>query len=359
MALFALISLAPLALFAAGIWQGGGRLGGGWLLAGLIYMSLLAASLDQIGALFTGDRADGAGFPAASPLLAAIALGHLGLLPLATHAIAGDSGLSGPERGVLFAGTGLWFGQVANPAAHELIHRGQRGLFGLGVLIYATLLFGHHASAHRLVHHRHAASPLDPSSARAGEGYYAFAARAWLGSFREGWRAETELRARRGPPRNPLRRPHPYLVYAAIAVASLCTGWLIAGFVGVLVWAGLALHAQSQLLLSDYVQHYGLTRGPRADGTLEPVDARHSWNAGHWFTSGLMLNAARHSDHHAHPARPFAALRLPASAAAPRLPWSLPVACLIALAPSVWQRAMKPHLARWQHAPDAAAETLD
>ena len=347
MALLALISLAPLVLLVAGLW-----LGGLWVLAGLIYMSLFAATLDQIGPLFDGNAVEGAEFPAADPLLIAIALGHLALLPLATYAIAGNSGLSGLERGLVFAGTGLWFGQVANPAAHELIHRGQRGLFGLGVLIYATLLFGHHASAHRLVHHRHAASAQDPSSARVGEGYYAFAARAWLGSFRKGFHAENELRAR-----GSRRSLHPYLAYTAIAVLSLGAGWLIAGGAGVMAWAGLAVHAQSQLLLSDYVQHYGLSRAQRADGKLEPLDARHSWNAAPWFSGGMMLNAPRHSDHHVHPARPYAALRLPLAADAPRLPWSLPVACVIALVPPLWRRAMKPELAHWQTAPKSPTIT--
>jgi alkane 1-monooxygenase len=61
-----------------------------------------------------------------------------------------------------------------------------------------------------------------------------------------------------------------------------------------------------------------------------------------------MLNAPRHSDHHAHPARPYPALRLPAPEAAPRLPWSLPLACMIALAPPLWRRAIAPRLAAWR-----------
>lgn len=343
MALFALIALTPLALFAAGLWANSI-----WLLAALLYLTLIAATLDQVGALFKDKADDATEFPATDPLLIAIAVGHLALLPLAIHAIAGESGLSASARAMVFAGTGLWFGQVANPAAHELIHRGRRGLFGLGVLIYSTLLFGHHASAHRLVHHRHAASALDPSSARAGEGFYAFALRAWIGSFREGFRAENIRRAR-----NTRHGLHPYWVYSAIAGASLAIAFWSAGAVGVLVFAGLALHAQSQLLLADYVQHYGLTRARLSDGKLEPVGARHSWNAAHWFTSGLMLNAPRHSDHHAHPARPYAALHLPLAQEAPRLPWSLPVACTIALAPPLWRRAMKRHLAGWQCLPQS------
>jgi len=101
------------------------------------------------------------------------------------------------------------------------------------------------------------------------------------------------------------------------------------------------------LMLSDYVQHYGLTRARRADGRLEPVAARHSWNAPHWFSSGMMLNAPRHSDHHAHPARPYPALRLPPAEAAPHLPWPLPVACTLALIPPLYKRLIRKPLSRW------------
>ena len=88
------------------------------------------------------------------------------------------------------------------------------------------------------------------------------------------------------------------------------------------------------------------------DGRLEPVGPRHSWNGGQWLSGHMMLNAPRHSDHHAHPARPYPALRLPGVEEAPRLPLPLPLACMVALVPPLWRRMMRPHLARWRQ-PDA------
>lgn len=343
LAAFAAAALAPLALLALGA-----GLGGLWAFAGLLYMTALAACLDQIRAPLMSDAPEGAEFPAADALLVALALGHLVALPLMTQAIAGPSGLAAHERAALFLGAGLWLGQVSNPVAHELIHRGQRRLFGLGVLVYGTLLFGHHASAHRLVHHALAASAGDPNTARAGEGFYRFFLRAWAGSFARGLQAETARRGRSA------RGLHPYLVYALLALGSLAAATMIAGLPGLAVWAGQALHAQVQLLLSDYVQHYGLSRARRPDGGLEPMGERHSWNAPFWFSAALMLNAPRHSDHHAHPARPYPALRLPTPAEAPTLPWPLPVACTLALAPPLWRRAIRPHLAHWRGVQGAA-----
>ena len=110
----------------------------------------------------------------------------------------------------------------------------------------------------------------------------------------------------------------------------------------------LSLHAQSQLLLSDYVQHYGLLRARLPDGRLEPVGDRHSWNAPHWFSGALMPNAPRHPDHHAHPSRPYPALRLPDPGTAPHLPYALPVCGMAALVPPLWRRMMDPHLQRWR-----------
>jgi|GEM_PF-3952415 len=166
-----------------------------WGLAAAAYLTLFTFALDTLIAA-SGNAPEGAEVPAADALLVTLALAQLAVLPLGVAVVAGATGLSWLERGLAFAGFGLFFGQVSNSCAHELIHRSGRGLRRLGVAVYVSLLFGHHASAHPLVHHRHVATPADPNSARAGEGFYRFAPRAWAGSFREGWRAESARQAR-------------------------------------------------------------------------------------------------------------------------------------------------------------------
>lgn len=331
LAAFAVAALLPLPLVALGVAQGGA-----WAWAAFLYMGVLTLLLDQLVPLTPGS-AEGEDFPAADTLLVAVGLSALGILCLATWAIAGESRLDGGEKVLLFLAAGFWLGQVAHPAAHELIHHRRRAFFRLGAAVYVALLFGQHASAHRLVHHRAVATRDDPNTAREGEGFYRFALRAWTGSFREGARAETSLRAGRGG-------LHPYALYLAGSATALGLATVIAGLPGLLAWTGLALHAQSQILLSDYVQHYGLTRSRGQGGKPEPVGLAHSWNTAHWFSSALLLNAPRHSDHHVNPGRPFPALRLPEEA--PRLPWPLPLACMIALFPRLWRRMMRPHLQR-------------
>ena len=330
-AVFALAATSPLVLLLLTL-----GFGGAWPWLALVYMALAAIGLDLLLPLAAGEPDEGE-FPAADPLLVLIGLATLTALPLLTFAIAGASGLGLPARIAVFCTGCLWFGQVSHPAAHELIHR-PRPLFWLGMACYTALLFGHHTSSHRLVHHRHVASPLDPNTARLGEGLYRFLGRAWIGSLRQGYRAEKALRA--GKP-----GLTPYAAYATGTLACLALATALAGWPGLLVWLGFGLTAGSQILLSDYVQHYGLTRSTGPDGKLAPVTVAHSWTTPHWFSSAMLLNAPRHSDHHAHPARPYPSLRLPPQA--PVLPWPLPLACVIALYPPLWRRRMRPLVAHW------------
>ncbi|NHF72543.1 alkane 1-monooxygenase [Paracoccus xiamenensis] len=330
-AVFAIVALAPALLL---IW---GAANGGWAIwAGFLWMAVAAPLADTIIARGFGDAEDGARFPGANALLVVLAIIHLDLLVGALRGFANDW-LSGPERVALFLGAGMWFGQVSNSFAHELIHRGSRGLFRLGAAVYVTLLFGHHVSAHRLVHHVHVATDGDPNSARQGEGFWRFFPRAWFGSFKAGLAAERKRAASSG-------RMNPYAFWNGGAALCTVLVWVIFGPRATLDYLLLCLYAQMQLMLSDYVQHYGLRRA-RNDGRPEPVGPRHSWDAPHPFSSLAMVNAPRHSDHHAHPGREYPALRLGADSR-PMLPWSLPVMGAIAMVPPLWRRVMDRRVTR-------------
>ena len=332
MGLFALATLAPAPLIALAA-----ILGGVWAGAALLAMTFAVAALDLLVRLVPEAR-PGQEFPAADPLSVILALVHLALLPLVVWSLAGGAGLGGWARLAVGLAAGLWFGQVSNSNAHELIHRTDRRLYLLGVAVYVSLLFGHHASAHRLVHHVHVGTADDPNTARKGEGFYRFALRAWGGSWAAGRRAEA---ARREGGRG---GRHPYPLYVLGAAAALGLSFLLAGWAGILAHLALALHAQAQLLLSDYVQHYGLVRQAR-DGRAAPVGPGLSWNAPHWYSAHLMLNAPRHSDHHAHPARRYPELRLAPTGEEPMLPASLPAMAALATVPPLWRRVMNPRVA--------------
>lgn len=338
MILFTLATSVPFALVAlASLWNGAF----GWLALG--YMTVLVFVLDRLVARQAVNADPEAEFPNAPVLLIGLGVAHLALLGLATWAAGGPSGLTGVQRVVIMLSAGLVFGQISHPVAHELIHQSPRAHRLLGRLIYTSLLFGHHASAHLQVHHRHVGSDSDPNSARLGTGFYRFALRAGPASFVAGMRAENAMSRRAG---RPVWR-HPYALYLGGALA--CVGAVLAtlGASGLAAFVAICLYAQLQILLSDYVQHYGLRRRVLASGALEPVGPQHSWNAPEWFSSAVTLNAPRHSDHHVTPSRPYPALQLNREDM-PCLPRSLPVMAVLALVPPIWRRVMDRRCARWQ-----------
>ena len=329
---FALVTLLPVVLLLAGLVLGGVAAG-----AALAFISVTVWALDRFAARAAPFVQEADEFPAADGLSVVLALVHLGLLPLMVWALAGGVALSWGAGVALFLGFSLWVGQVSNSNAHELIHRKDPVLRALGVAVYASVGYGHHASAHRHVHHRFVATWDDPNTARRGEHFYAFAARAWPDEFTAGHRMETALRAR-------VRRRgvHPYVVYLAGAVLAAVLALALGGLAGLGIWLVVSAYAQVQHLLSDYVQHYGLERARLPGGRMEPVGPRHSWDAGHWASSALMLNAPRHGDHHAHPGRAYPALDLPEGGL--RLPYSLPFMAVLALIPPLWFRVMNRRL---------------
>lgn len=336
---FALASLAPVALIALA------AVFGGWLAAAaLIYMTVLTYALDAVITRDTPPLSEDETADDADLLSTVLALCHFALLGLVVHALGGGMQHSLTATACTFLAAGLFFGQVSNANAHELIHRGSLTLRTLGRWVYISLLFGHHASAHPKVHHRWVATPDDPNTAEDGESFYDFAPRAWAGSFVAGYEMEKQDLAR-----SQRRRINPYYIYVAGAFLMICAALWIGGIGGFLVYLLLCLHAQMQLLLSDYVQHYGLMRDRHPNGEYAPVGVEHSWNAPHWFSTHMMLNAPRHSDHHAHPMRPYPALTLPKAQEAPILPYSLPMMATIALIPPLWYRVMGRALRKWHN----------
>ncbi|WP_461308500.1 fatty acid desaturase, partial [Albidovulum sp.] len=327
----------------------GGLFGGVWAALALFWMAALyhlgdLAAMRPGRAMAGGAAGGAAGIGGGAEAAAAervpviVALVHFPVLAFAVWALAGGSGLGPGGWIATFIAAGLWFGQVSNAAAHELIHRPRRWPFRLGLAVYASLLFGHHASAHRLVHHRHVGTAHDPNTAEEGESFGAFLLRAWPGSFVAGYEMERNLCARAAA--RGIRRLHPYVIHLGLSAAVVAATGAAFGVDGVLALLLLAAHAQLQLMLSDYVQHYGLVRREVAPGRLEPVGPRHSWDAPHPFSGLMMLNATRHADHHRHPGRGFHELELAPETAGLRLPYPLGVMATIALVPPLWRRVM-------------------
>lgn len=338
MFLFQCATLAPVILLliasVTGSW---------WILAAVLMITVFTWAADHLMRHAAAQSGSADEFPAGDALAVTLALLLLAGLALAVRAVGGDSAMSGIERAGLLIGWGLAFGQIGHPTAHELIHRRATWKRALGRTVYTAILMGHHASSHLRVHHIHVGTNDDPASPPLGTGFWHYAPRAWTRSFMAGLRAESALRARASTP-----QPwwsHPYIGHISGALlASLCA-YLIAGAGGIAALIGIAAYAQLQILLSDYIQHYGLRRHALPDGRIEPVGPQHAWNAPQAWSSAMMLNAPRHSDHHANPARPYAALRLDTEM--PVLPRAVPVMAVAALVPPLWRRMMDKRAKAW------------
>ncbi len=320
-------TLIPLALLMLGatVW-------GGFAVAALIWLTLVAGLMDHVldppaSSVPHGRWSDG--------LSVLLALGHVALIPVVLLALIGPD-LSPGQKIALFTATASFIGQVSHPNAHELIHRTTRLQAALGAVVYITMGFGHHVSAHRMVHHRYVATPQDPNTPRMGEGFWTYLPRAWIGSFRAGLAAEIHRLAQHGAPARSLRNPYWLWVSGAFLTATLAA--LYCGPIGLAALLGFWALAGTQILMSDYIQHYGLQRLPLPSGRLEPVGPHHSWNAPQGFSSFLMMNAPSHSEHHMHPDRSYD--QLSAGQNGPTLPRSLPVMAMVATVPPLWHRMM-------------------
>lgn len=356
---FAVATFAPVPLLLLGA-----GFGGWWPWLALIWITVVIYTLDRIIARAAPDAPEDVEFPAADRLSVALAVAHFWLMLVAVAAVSGATGVSWPARIALFFGFGLFFGQVSNSNAHELIHRGDKFLFLLGKWVYISMLFGHHTSSHRLIHHRFVGTPEDPNTAVLGEDFYSFFRRAWIGSFQAGWQAEairSKARKARRTGQTDLKTRiatlNPYFSYVAGGLGCIALIAVLFGWKGIIAYLLLCLYAQMQILLADYVQHYGLTRRATGPMSYEPVTSRHSWDAREPVSSLWMLNAPRHSDHHAHPGRPYPALRLTDETVPrddrPMLPRSLPAMATLALFPTFWHRVMDRRVKRLRR--DSAA----
>lgn len=265
-----------------------------------------------------------------------LAIAHLTLIPVLLWGLLQPTAGFGGKLAMLLAAAS-WFGQISHPNGHELIHRRGSTQQRLGAAIYTTMLFGHHVSAHKLVHHAYVGTENDPATPLHGESFWAYVARAWAGGFQAGLEAENDLLARKGEKPQSLR--HPYLVWVTGGVLT-CLFVLLAFNLGsLIVFLMLCGLVHLQILISDYIQHYGLQRLILPSGRPEPIAAHHSWNAPRGFSSLLMLNAPSHSEHHMHPDRAYDTLQTE-GLQAPRLPYAMPIMAVIACIPALWFRVM-------------------
>ncbi len=256
------------------------------------------------------------------------------------------SDMSGWEKLGLFFGLGVASGTIGMVYAHELLHQRPKWERALGDLLLASVLYSHFRTEHLLVHHAWVGTPRDAVSARYNEGFHRFFWRVLTEGPASAWRAERGLQARAG--RSVFDRRNPFWRYAALQLAMLLLALVIGGWQGVLLFVWQAFAAIWQLELTNYVEHYGLTRRHLGDGKYEHVLPRHSWNSAHKASNWLLINLQRHSDHHYKPDRRFPLLQTYSQDEAPQLPFGYPGMTCLAMMPPLWRRRMNPRVRAWR-----------
>lgn len=254
--------------------------------------------------------------------------------------------LSTLEAFGLFFGVGVMSGTIGINYSHELMHQKNQVERWLADLLLASVLYSHFRSEHLLVHHRYVGTTRDPVTARYNEGFHRFFPRVLRQSLISAFAAEKAMLARRGKAWTDAANP--FWRYWLLQAVFLTVAIALGGWLGLGLFLFQAAIAVWQLELTNYVEHYGLTRKHLGEGKYEHVMPRHSWNAAHKASNWLLINLQRHSDHHYKPDRRFPLLQNYAEDEAPQLPYGYPVMTIAAMIPPLWRRIMNPRVKAWR-----------
>lgn len=252
------------------------------------------------------------------------------------------------ETAILASAVGIATGGVGIVYAHELMHQKTRLERWLGDLLMASVLYSHFRSEHLRVHHLWVGTPRDPVTARYNEGFWRYFVRVLWSCPQSAWRAERAFLARGG--KSMISLSNPFWRYGALQLGFLFVAFWVGGWAGLAFFVAQAVFAIWLLELTNYIEHYGLTRRHLGEGRYEHVQPRHSWNASHRVSNWLLINLQRHSDHHYKPDRRFPLLQTYDASEAPQLPLGYPAMVVVAAIPPLWRRVMNPRVRAWRKA---------
>ena len=251
---------------------------------------------------------------------------HLGAIALFVKVVPEDRA-AGDLTSLVghIAAMGVSCGTLAINVAHELGHRPNATYQRLAQGLLVTTLYGQFFIDHNLGHHKNVATPEDASTARYGEVLYAFWVRSIVGVWRTAWHLKPLLMA---------------VLFTAEAL-MLFGFWLLAPEALV---PFLAAAVMGVLLLEtvNYIEHYGLLRQKVSAHRYENAQPVHSWNSNHPLGRFMLFELTRHSDHHAHPHKPYPVLDH--FDEAPQMPAGYPAMMVLAALPPLWFRVMNPRL---------------
>lgn len=233
---------------------------------------------------------------------------------------------------------GFMCGIIGINVGHELGHRSNRFEQFIGELLLLSSLENHFLPYHNSGHHANVCTFSDPATARKNEPIYWFIFRSHFGSYVQAW--QFELKRMLIIKKNKLSLRNKMIQYSLVQlILVLSIFWFFGGLV--LFYFLLASITGIILLeLVNYIEHYGLLRHQRENGTFETFKNCHAWNSNHIGGRVILFELSRHSDHHMKPDKPYHVLECKTES--PLMPTGYPGMVLLALIPPLFFWIMNP-----------------
>lgn len=226
---------------------------------------------------------------------------------------------------------------------HELGHKNNKWDRLSAKIGNMIIGYGHFNIEHNRGHHTWVATPEDPASSRMGETIYSFAVREISGTVKRGLMHERKRLKAQG--RGFWSVHNEVLQVYAVALLTFVVASAVFG--PQILWFLIPHHMLGWYALTqaNYVEHYGLLRQKKPNGRYERTQPHHSWNTNHTFSNMMLFHLQRHSDHHAHPQRPYQVLR--DFEDVPSLPTGYGGCFAVAAFPPLWFKMMDKRVMAW------------
>jgi alkane 1-monooxygenase len=231
---------------------------------------------------------------------------------------------------------GLLCGTFGINVAHELGHRVNKFEQTLAKLLLLTSLYMHFYIDHNQGHHKHVATPGDPSSAKLNQSLYAFWPQTLIGTYMSAWHIAAKALEKKG--KSAFSLQNEMLQFQIIQAAFVFGIYWFWGAKVTLLFVIAALIGGMLLETVNYIEHYGLSRNKTSEDNYERVQPHHSWNSNHVIGRLMLFELSRHSDHHYLASRKYQILRHMDNA--PQMPTGYPGMILLSLVPPLWFKVM-------------------
>jgi len=254
--------------------------------------------------------------------------------------VVSDSSISILVAAALGAAVGMSGGSIGITTAHELIHRQNKYMRGIGVLLLVLCCYGHFRIEHVYGHHKHVATKEDPATARRGENFYFYFIRCVINSVISSWNIEKNILDKKNI--NTLSLQNRMLHYFVLEIIFLFIAFFIAGINGLVFVIFHSFVSITLLELVNYIQHYGLERKMQ-NGKYERFTDHHSWNSRHISANWSTFNLGLHAEHHQSASKHYPLLSQEEKVI--EMPANYSIMLIMALIPPLWFFVMNRKLA--------------